>query len=342
MQIRPRLFDWDNLNGPQWVEPTLSAPEVSALVEATVMFIGHDPATPNRADVLGSGFLVGVADTLIVATASHIFTWWADKLLPAPPHALKGLTGDRAEVMNRVQAVINERRIVACVNPIGTNRGAMLPIVGLAINSNPRDLDLGFVQLALPQDGDGMGFRTIPIDADPLSFHEPVLMVGYVGGGREYSIGERPFDAGVYDFKIGVRAGRIGELADKPDGHKYPMYRVNIPSLPSMSGGPLIALRPVRGLSLLTAVGAVSSSRLGSPILLDHCHDGETWVSPIALSLGRRVSIDGTPTTIADAIRTGAIRSYGTVAGGFEFPRTETDGVALVTFGVRNDSPDEN
>ena len=342
MRIRPRLFDWNNLSGPQWIQPELSASEREELSEATVMFIGHDPAAPNRAVVLGSGFIVGVADTLIVATASHIFTWWAEKIQPSAPHALKGLVGDRDDVMRRLQAVILDRRIVACVNPMRTLNGMMLPIVGLAINSNPRDLDVGFVQLGIPPHADRDSFRTLPIDADPFSFQDPVLMAGYVGGGREFSIGEQPWAAGIYEQKIAVRAGRVAELVSEPDGHRSPMYRVNIPSLPGMSGGPLIVMRPIesKGLSLVTAAGVISSSRLGSPILLNHCEEGETWVSPITLGLGRKVNIHGKPTTIGDAIHNATIPSYGVQARRFEFDRDESNGVALMKFRERPGAPD--
>lgn len=342
MRIRPRLFDWDNLTGPQWIQPELSQSEYEDLSEATVMFIGQVPAEPNRAVVLGSGFIVGVADTLIVATASHIFTEWVERMLPSAPHALKGLVGDRDDVMRRLHAVILDRRIVACVNPMRTLTAMMVPIVGLAINSNPRDLDGGFVQLGLPPHADRDSFRTLPIDADLFSFQDPVLMAGYVGGGREYSIGEQPWVEGFYEQKMAVRAGRVAELVEEPDGHRSPMYRVLIPSRPGMSGGPLIAIRPSESevFSFATAVGIVSSSRLSSPILINHCEEGETWVSPWACALGRRVSINGTPTMMADAIHNGTIRSYGVRAGSFEYIRDESNGVARTTFRKRDDSPD--
>jgi hypothetical protein len=114
------------------------------LAQSTVMFMGHDPASPHRATVLGSGFIVGVADTVVVATASHIFTWWTDKLRPAPPHALRGLTGDCEDMKRRLQLVVQDNTIAAGVNPKGALSGLTLPIVGLAINSDPRDLDVGF------------------------------------------------------------------------------------------------------------------------------------------------------------------------------------------------------
>ncbi len=240
--------------------------------------------------------------------------------------------------MRRLQKLILNGGIAACVTPRHGISGMMLPIVGLAINSNPRDLDVGFVQLGIPPNAAASDFRTLPIDADPFSFQDPVLMAGYVGGGREMSIGERPFEAGFYEQKIAVRAGRVGELVNQPDGHRAAMYRVNIPSLPGMSGGPLIALRQTNdsALSIVTAVGVISSSRLGSPILLNHCEDGETWASPIILGLGRKVSIKGKPTTISDAIHGGTINVYGKRARGIEIVREECGDVALTSFRNRD------
>lgn len=337
MQIRPRLVDWDNLSGPQWIEAELSESELDELLEATVMFLGHHPASPGRAVVLGSGVIVGVTDTIIVATASHIFTWWADQIRPSAPHPLRGVTGDREDVMRRVKEIVMQDCIVAGVTPMGALGGVMLPIVGLAINSDPRELDVGFVQLKLPSRTDRSNFRVLPIDADHISFRDPILLAGYVGGGREYPNGEGPFDAGIYEQKIAVRAGRIGDLVKDPEGHRSPMYRVNIPSLPGMSGGPLMVLRPTvsEGLSIVTTAGVISSSRLGSPFLLNHCEEGETWVSPIVLGLGRKLTINGQSITVSDAIDNKSMPSFGVRASKIDVVRDETDGVARATFRER-------
>lgn len=109
-----------------------------------------------------------------------------------------------------------------------------------------------------------------------------------------------------------------------------------------MSGGPLIVQRPTQSeaFSIATAVGVISSARLGSPILLNHCEEGETWVSPMVLGLGRKVSINGKPTTISDAIDDATIPSYGVRAGSFKFIRDESNGVAPITFRKRDDSLD--
>jgi hypothetical protein len=198
--------------------------------------------------------------------------------------------------------------------------------------------------LAIPPELNRDNFRTLPLDADAFSYEEPVVMAGYVGGGRVYSIGDEPFAAGMYQQNIAVRAGRVGELVKEPDGHRNAMYRVNVPSLPGMSGGPLMTLRPtdIEGVSFVTAVGVISSSRLGAPILLNHCEEGETWVSPIVLGLGRKVSIRGTPTAIADAIHDGTVAAYGHKASEFEFVREESNGVALTTLRKRDGASDES
>jgi hypothetical protein len=78
-----------------------------------------------------------------------------------------------------------------------------------------------------------------------------------------------------------------------------------------MSGGPVLVIRPHVGGGgpLPTAVGFVSRSRLGvgGPIeLLDHCRDGETWVSPITHAYGQPIQTanDGS-VPLADVIRRG-------------------------------------
>ena len=331
------LFSRDNPLGPKWATPQLSSAEFAELCEATVMLLARDPAVPDQAVVLGSGFIVGVADTLIVATASHIFSWWADKLNPPAPHAFRGLSGDREDLLQRLQDIVHKRDIAACVTPRHATNGMILPIVGLSINSNPRDLDAGFIQLALPPEIGPKGYTILPIDADWIAPDEPVLMAGYIGGGRGLADNAQGFDAGFYEQRVAVRAGRIGELVSQPEGHRSAMYRVNIPSLPGMSGGPLIALRRTArdGGLMLTAAGVISSSRVGTPFLLDHCEEGETWVSPIIATLGRKVSIGGQPITLSDAIHADKIEAFGRRARQIECIREEIDGMALTSFRER-------
>lgn len=327
----PPLFAWNNSTGPQWVVPELSPAELQDLSRATVMFVGRDPrGDGDEWTVLGSGFIVGVADTIIVATASHIFTWWVDKVAPPPPHLMKGATGDRDDLNRRMRKVIPNGGIAAVVNPRCSQDAAMLPIVGIAINSNPRDLDGGYVQLALPPKFKRDDFGQLLIDADPFQFEEPVLMVGYVGGQIVPAVGMSESSA-FCNFRMVVRAGRVAELIHEPDGFRAPMYRVNIPSLPGMSGGPLIALRKLQDTHgvAITAVGVVSSSRLGSPILLSSCSEGETLVCPIVTTLGRNLLVNGISMTISKAILDNVIDSFGHVVRRFQVTRREEDGVAI-------------
>jgi hypothetical protein len=335
MRIRPKLMSWDNPHGPQWVVPGLSRNEFRQLSLATVMFVARDPNDSEKYATLGSGFIIGVANTLLVATASHIFTEWVDKVCPPPTNMMRGMAGDRDDLNRRLERLIKSHGILASVGREPPLASLLLPIVGMAINSTPRDVDAGVVQLALPKEIVGESFTTIPIDIDPVSYVDPVLLAGFVGGGGRVPRDQEALTAvGCYfEHKLEVRAGRVGQLEERPGGYLSAMYRVKIPSLPGMSGGPLIALRPVEdgGASILTAVGVISSERLSSPILYDNCPDGETLVSPMATMLGRRVLLDGVPTTLSDAVRNGTLPSFGHLATTVELVLEEVDGVTKVT-----------
>jgi hypothetical protein len=116
----------------------------------------------------------------------------------------------------------------------------------MSFNANPRDMDVAVIQLAAPMGKSPEDFRILPIDADPFSFNkDPVLMAGFTGGGA-LSTEDGPFPHGLYEQKLTVRAGFVGEYVAKPDGFRSPMYRVNIPSVPGMSGGPLILWRSAK------------------------------------------------------------------------------------------------
>jgi len=325
MNIEPNLFDWDNPSGPQWVMPQLSKGELDDLFEMLVMFIGHDPKDSQRVVVLGTGFLVGVADTLVVLSAAHIFSWWTDQVMPPKRHALRGIDGDKEDFLTRLEAVIRNRNIMACVTPRGAHGGSILPIVAFSFNQNPLDGDAAIVQLAIEPKTDPFKFRTLPIDADPFDFRDIVMMAGFTGGHRELLRGEEPFEAGLHPQELTVRVGRVAERVDKPDGFRRPMYRVNIPSVAGMSGGPLIAFRQtgLEAYSLTTAAGVISRSRLAPAILLDHCHEGETWVAPIDEALTRKVYIEGKLSMLCDAVHAGKIEAHGRVAGGVEWVKDE-------------------
>jgi hypothetical protein len=260
--------------------PALTEADLDALSEILVMFVGYDPrpGTPDRCEALGSGFIVAAGRTLVVISAAHIFSWWTDQILPPKPHALRGVQGDVENLKTRMRQVVDNGHIKAFVSPRGAQTGCICSIEGMSLNADPLDMDVAVIQLSMPTGKNPHDFRILPIDADPFSFDEPVLMAGFTDGGRTLSSEDDPFPHGLYQQELTVRAGRIGEYVAKPDGFRSPMYRVNIPSVAGMSGGPLILWRSVEYLvgthSIATAVGVVSRSRLGTPILLNHC---EGW-----------------------------------------------------------------
>jgi hypothetical protein len=330
----PQLYDWINPNAPQWEVPALTEADLDTLSEILVMFVGYDPrpGTLNRCEVLGSGFIVAAERTLVVISAAHIFSWWTDRILPATPHALRGVQGDIEDLERRVRRVVESGHIKAFISPQGMQTGCICSIEGMSFNANPRDMDIAVIQLSMPTGKSPHDFRILPIDADPFSFQEPVLMAGFTGGGRTLSGEEEPFPHGLYQQELTVRAGRIGEYVAQPDGFRSPMYRVNIPSLGGMSGGPLILWRSVEYIvgtdSIATAVGVVSGSRLETPILLNHCEDGETWASPIISALSRSMHTQQGLVTLSEEIKRGRIPTFGTVARSVVWKKDPATGVA--------------
>jgi hypothetical protein len=318
----PALFDWANPTAPKWSTVGLTRDELDSLFEVLVMFLGYDPR-PGADDpyvILGSGFLVSAKPYLTVLTAAHIFIWWTDQIEPPKPHGLRGVQGDKEDLDKRLRRVFESGHIVAGVTPRGWSEGCICRVVGLSLDPHPAHGDIAVLQLSVPEGRGDDDFRTLPVDSDRFDFREPVVMAGFTGGGRRICLDdEQLFGRAYYEQEIRVLAGRVGELISGTRDHPHRnMYRVNIPSWPGMSGGPLILLRRtdnVVGPDIVpTAAGVISSSAFEEPILLNHCESGETWVMPAALSFARKVATPDGRVTISDAIKAGYVDAVGYAA----------------------------
>lgn len=317
----PKLYDWANPTAPKWCTVEATDDEIDLLFESCVMFLGYDPR-PEVKDpyvVLGSGFIISAEGRLTILTAAHIFTWWTDQIRPPAQHALRGVQGDHEDAGQRLRYVIEQGYIVAAVATIGPGHGGICLIEHISSNVRPADMDIAIVQLTLPESKGPRDFRVLRLDADPFDFQEPVLIAGFIGGGRRIAIdNSRLFGAAYWEQKLTLRAGKVSEYVSDGDHlHRY-MYRVSIPSLPGMSGGPLITMRSTHGIiqpeSEATAIGVISSSGFAAPILLNHCEDGETWVTPIAHALCRKVNSPQGVCTLSKAIKNGYIDAFGQIA----------------------------
>lgn len=338
----PQLYDWSNPTAPKWSNVDADPDEVDGLFQACVMILGYDPRSDarDRYVVLGSGFLISAESYLTVMTAAHIFTWWTDQIRPAIPHALTGVQGDHEDAGKRLRYVLEHGYIVAAVDRRGiAGRGSIARIEHFSGNVRPADMDIAIVQLSMPEGRSTQDYRVLRFDTDPLDFRDPVLMAGHIGGGRYITVdddNERLFGAAYWEQKLAVRAGRVAEyVSDSNHPHRH-MYRVSIPSLPGMSGGPLVAMRATNGVIQSyfepTAIGVISSSGFAEPMLLDHCEDGETWVTPVAHSLARKVTTPDGIRTLSEAIRSAHIDAFGEVAARAIVSRDPTTGV--VTYGL--------
>lgn len=318
----PELYDWMNPEAPKWSNVSLGTEEIDGLFQACVMIVGYDPRpdAQDRYRVIGSGFLISAEGKLTILTAAHIFIWWADQIYPPAPHALRGAQGDAEDVAIRLRRVLENGHIAAAVARRGLGGGGeMCSIEHISMNPRPADGDIAIVQISIPQGRGPDDYRILRLDADPFDFQEPVLIAGFIGGGRNIAIDDtQNFGLAYWEQKLAVRAGRVAEyVSDEDHQHRY-MYRVRIPSLPGMSGGPLIALRDAHSITYPhvepTAIGVVSRSGFAEPLLPDHCEEGDTWVIPVAHALARKVRAQQGICTLSDAIRTGSIDAFGNVA----------------------------
>jgi hypothetical protein len=191
----PRLYSLSDPNAPQWAEPDLTKSDLDALYEGIVSFVGYNPRNDANHEcvILGSGVLVGIDETLIVTSVSHIFSWWVDQIMPPTRNLLRGIQGDIEDLKKRAQEVIGSGFIRAFVQPRPPHEGCICTITGISFNFDPRDMDVAIVQLAIPDRVPVDEFRILPIDSDPFPFTDPVLIAGFNGGGRTLAVDENPF-----------------------------------------------------------------------------------------------------------------------------------------------------
>jgi hypothetical protein len=128
------------------------------------MIVGFNDHT-GESKVLGSGFLVGVLPHLLVLTASHVITEWADKVRPPAVNSFSALLGDTA-LRERVQKIINANLIRAVVH-CGPDDYRLCKIASISITADPRVIDVSCLRLIPPANTNPEDFRSIRIDADP-------------------------------------------------------------------------------------------------------------------------------------------------------------------------------
>jgi hypothetical protein len=117
--------------------------------------------------------------------------------------------------------------------------------------------------------------------------------------------------------RVGYSWGRVAE----PPGFGCPMYQLNMPSEPGMSGGPVLALRSQTGeipriisphaQIHLTAIGVVSRDCIAPTVLLDGSDPGETWTTPIEDAYLLRLGWRDRSVYFGEVVRDGRIKSYG-------------------------------
>jgi hypothetical protein len=310
----PLLRSVANPGGPRWGPVLLSSQDKRALSRVLIMVVGYNDQL-DTAQVLGSGFLVGTQPELVALTATHVITEWLDKVRPPASHALRGLHGDEEDWLMRMDDVVQKHLIRVVVHCRSQGGYRLCKLAGLTLPPDPLHIDVACLRLRLPGWTAHEDFDALPIDVDPHPFDVPVMMAGWVVGSSweppEYE--DHPFQLKQH---IDVRAAfNLGWEWAPPPGFERDMFRIDAPSEPGTSGGPMLAMRrePDSQQLMLTARGVISRDRIADArVPADEANPNQTWVSPIEhafmLAYPWLLPQEG---LLLDAVRDGSIRTYG-------------------------------
>jgi hypothetical protein len=305
------------------------------------MVVGFNDHT-GITEVLGSGFLVGSVPHLLALTATHVITEWADKVRPPATNTFAALLGE-SDLDKRVQQLINANLIRAVVH-CGPEGHRLCKIGSISFTANPRTVDVACLRLIRPSTVKPQNIGAIRIDADEYLWDEPVLIAGFVQGSQwtPPEIEDGPLNL---TQNMCVRVGFCRGLIEKPQGMKYPMFQLNMPSLPGMSGGPVFAFRYPNGRprlistfpsTHLTAIGIISRDYMTQPCLLDGSDPGETLATPIEDAYLMNLALSSTDKAyLGDVVKRGVILSYGTRARTAEVKSTGSPGEIAIRFSER-------
>jgi hypothetical protein len=304
-----------------WATPIWTPLELNHLMRRIVWFLAHDEQT-NTSMPLGSGFIVAVNQQMLVLSAAHNFVDWLERVRPYN-HPLRGVDyeADAADFARRFRPLMLAGSVHAMVYCTETMEPHFCALAHICLAHDPLRNDTALVQMLIPDGVREQDLGVMLIDDEPIDIGAPAFMAGYTGG----RIIVRREDNAVMRAKarFDIRVGNRGPLVQAAEGYRgIAMWRLNFPSLGGMSGGPVMAVRPVRAPvagpgpfreSLPTAVGIVSRGRIGEPLLPDHCVDGETWASPISYAFGQTMHTDDGPMTLAEAIQRQVVPRYSTL-----------------------------
>jgi hypothetical protein len=279
-------------NLPQWAKPLLTKSDLNSLCRRLVMIIGVNQAE-GILESLGNGFVVMASGHLQILSAAHLFSDFANRLWDGPRPAFVGTAAvaDLVAQQERIRRTLKEgliKVLIQCGDPAQTST-QLLDVSGLSCATAIVEGDVALLQCALPAGFHAQQFPILLIDKEDFDFTEPVALAGFVPDKDLWKI---PFgqkeNLRTLRSQFSIRVGYVAEVEPRADTSAgLPRrYRVNVPTLPGMSGGPMVRIRPPLGVDATAAAGArpvwtaagVISSALEGEASGNHCPDGETRV----------------------------------------------------------------
>jgi hypothetical protein len=288
----PPLRSANHPHFPQWAKPLLTKSDLNSFCRRLAMIIGVNHAQ-RILEPLGNGFVVMASGHLQILSASHLFSDFANRLWERPRHAPVGTdaVADLVERQRRIRRLLEEGLVKVFLQCGDSPRAptVLQDISGLSCGTDIFECNVALLQCALPAGFDAQQFPILLIDREDFDFTEPVALAGFVVDKDLWKI---PFGQ---EEKLRMLRSqsciRVGYVADTEPGTNTSAgllrsYRVNIPTLPGMSGGPMVRIRPPLGVDVTAAAGTrpvwtaagVISYALQGEASTDHCADGETRV----------------------------------------------------------------
>jgi hypothetical protein len=252
--------------------------------------------------MLGSGIVVS-APIFYVVTAAHVLLGFVDQVFdPLPPTVIGDPEAEARETGKRLEKLFRERRIAAVVESVeGVVQIFELKSLFCATDYLKADVAVLHADERDPRlNLDGrFAHIPMPMDFDELNLAEPYVIAGFqkpIGLPRDGLPFEEVHRVPIVRQSLVVRASRIVQFttASRVARDGTALWRMPLPSEPGMSGGPLIRIRYPRGptasiigqpiAQIFTAVGIVSRGGEGSMFSGISSKEGETWITPIAVT----------------------------------------------------------
>lgn len=297
--LLPDVRSESHPTAPPWVEyEFVNQLEYMAWKQCLAAVVGYDDRDGTLV-LLGTGTIIGSTLELYVATATHVLIGFANYYLGAlTPNPFFGKDDLQLREQERLKTLLKERKFKVVVETMEFGPQRILDVRGAA-GGEEMGADCALLQCEIPDESTLNDFHFAPavMDFEHPTQDESLIMTGFVKPrgfeGKQWckvSVNETE-KIDMFRSNMVTRVSRIVEATTEPGRVKpgFMHWRVGMPSVDGMSGGPLIRLRGHRGRRprsegesiTATTVGLVSRAAWDRPVNGSVEAEEHTWITAI-------------------------------------------------------------